>query len=104
VGVNTPSATGVRPSLGAWVGDCWKVLAVRDPSGSETERSSREHVERVVTGVHDTGNGNERSGEIRDQDKNRLPDFTSVVHDVQLSGEKQRQKSKTGKRSCSPSV
>lgn len=71
-----------------------EVLAVRGPGDKESQHSPSDDVEGVVPGIHDSGNGDEASGEGRDEHKNRFPRFSTSIQDVELTSQVKREESK----------
>lgn len=72
-------------------------MAVRGPGDKESQQAPGDDIERVMASIHDSGNGNEASGEARDEHNNRFPSFSTSIQDVELTSQVKREEAKAGK-------
>lgn len=54
----------------------------------------------MVTSVHDAGNGDQGGGNERDDDEDCFPDFTAIIHNMELAGQVEGEVAQSRKGGC----
>ena len=75
-------------------------MTVRTPGNEETQDAAAYDVEWMVTGVHNTADGDKGCDEKRNENQERLPYLAAGVEDVELPGQKEREETEASEGDC----